>query len=213
MWVIEGQEVRVRSLQCWYTACVQPHPAETSGSLLSVSAASRMKGLQTACRVAKTQTGKSAYSFIQTMTTVTDNQRFSKSNLMRWNKYKRSTRVQCQKSGEISGSRGDEHGYQCLLACYACRLVDINKRFGRAYCLRNQGDKDRGSTRHRNVGQYLKDYTAQDPTRQTSSYKILLWNPQRKKSLVRHKRRRKDNIKTDLCEREWQSPLDWTGSG
>jgi hypothetical protein len=49
-----------------------------------------------------------------------------------------------------------------------CSLVETNRRFRDTHCLHYQGD-DGGSKHLLNVGQFLRDYMAQHPTRQSSS--------------------------------------------
>jgi hypothetical protein len=53
-----------------------------------------------------------------------------------------------------------------------CSLIEIDRRFGRAYCLHHEDDDsagDGGSKHIWSVGQFLRDNTAQHPRRRSSS--------------------------------------------
>jgi hypothetical protein len=56
-----------------------------------------------------------------------------------------------------------------------CSLIEVYQRFRGPCCLRHQGPDD-GSSKYlcRNVGKLLPDYTALQPRRQPSSYKLWL---------------------------------------
>jgi hypothetical protein len=64
----------------------------------------------------------------------------------------------------------------CLLDVVLCSLIEIDLHFRGAYCLHFQHD-DGGSKHLRNIIQFLSDYMAQCPRRQSSSYS-LPWEPE-----------------------------------
>jgi hypothetical protein len=69
--------------------------------------------------------------------------------------------------------------YMVMAVCLVvlpCSLIAVYRRFTDAYCLHHQSD-DCGSKHLWNVGKLLSDYTAQQPSRQPTSYSPP-WQPE-----------------------------------
>jgi hypothetical protein len=59
-----------------------------------------------------------------------------------------------------------------------CSFVELDRSFRDAYCFHHQGNTDYGCRKHLwNFCQFLPDYMAQDPRRQSSSY-LFSWEPE-----------------------------------